>query len=98
MSNRRSATVMTNYCESGVHSYDYSKAIEVKTKGLTRPNKGASLLDFSKAQSRGSSPMIMNESFSNVLLENTKDERKREILKRKRENAQYSRFMDRTMM
>ena len=83
VSQRRSASVMASYCgveafDSKPDSCDYNKAILYQSQMIGKPKKTA-LLDFSKTTARGSTPMITNDSYANVLLENTREERIEQI-------------------
>ena len=68
-------------------SYDHMKATEVKTV-RTKP-RSIALADFGKQQPRDDKLLRTSDAFSNVLLENTKEERELEIQAKKEQHKKY---------
>jgi len=80
-------TSMTVTTETPENCYDYGKAIEVKTT-RTKPRL-IGLANFSKQTARDDMLLKTSDAYSNVLLENSKDERETEIEAKKESQKRY---------
>ena len=75
------------HTEQPEDSYDYAKAVEVKTTKV-KP-RAINFADFNKQVSRDDSLLKTNDAYANVLLENTKEERELQIQARKEQHKKY---------
>ena len=73
--------------ETPEDSYDHMKATEVRTKSV-KP-RSVALATFSKQLSRDDKLLKTSDAYSNVLLENTREERELEIQARKEQHKKY---------
>ena len=75
MTKRQAAETITT--ETPEDSYDYAKAVEVKTT-RTKP-RSIALTNFDKQKSRDDMLLKTSDAYCNVILENSKEERELEI-------------------